>query len=87
MMSLSAFVMIATIAESLSLSPNLSSSVATISFSLITGIMSWLSSSLRASVVFINCDLSSNTFLDIKTCATFKLLSLKIFLNEFINSI
>ena len=38
-MSLLAFVMIATIADSLSLSPNLSSSVATISFSLIIGIM------------------------------------------------
>ena len=77
--SFSALTIIETIADNLSLSPNFSSSVATTSFSLITGIIPWDNNSFNACVVLTNCSLSSIKFLVIKTCAIFIFLSLKIF--------
>ena len=65
--NLSALSKIETIAESLSLSPNFNSSVATTSFSLITGIIFFDMRPFKASVVLMNWFLSSSTFFEMRT--------------------
>ena len=76
--SFDALTIIDTIADKRSLSPNFNSSVATISFSLITGIIFCVNNSFKACVVLMNCSLSSIKFFVIRTCAIFKLYSVNI---------